>query len=49
MPRIARIAPKGHVFHILTRGNNRQEVFKDEIDYQKYLEILKRYKEKYQI
>lgn len=48
MPRIARIAPRGHIFHILTRGNNRQDVFRDEIDYQKYLEILERYKEKYQ-
>ena len=48
MPRIARIAPRGHIFHILTRGNNRQKVFGDEIDYQKYLEILHRYKEKHQ-
>jgi len=48
MPRIARIAPRDHIFHILTRGNNRQEVFRDEIDYQKYLEVLNRYKEKYQ-
>jgi putative transposase len=48
MPRIARIAPRDHIFHILTRGNNRQDVFRDEIDYQKYLEILNRYKGKYQ-
>jgi putative transposase len=48
MPRIDRIAPRDHVFHILTRGNNRQDVFRDEIDYEKYFEILKRYKEKYQ-
>jgi putative transposase len=47
MPRIARIAPRGHIFHILTRGNNRQNVFRDEIDYQKYLEILDNYKKKY--
>jgi putative transposase len=47
MPRIARIAPRGHVFHILTRGNNRQDVFRDEIDYQKYFGILDRYKDKY--
>jgi putative transposase len=48
MPRKARIAPPEHVFHILSRGNNRQDVFKDEIDYQKYIEILDRYKEKNQ-
>jgi putative transposase len=47
MPRAARIAPRDHIFHILTRGNNRQDVFRDEIDYQKYLEILDRYKKKY--
>lgn len=48
MSRIERIAPQDHVFHILTRGNNRQDVFKDEIGYEKYFEILNRYKEKYQ-
>ena len=44
---MARIAPRDHIFHILTRGNNRQDVFRDGIDYQKYLEILDRYKEKH--
>jgi len=48
MPKTARIAPRDHVFHILTRGNNRQEIFKDEFDHQKYFEILDRYKERYQ-
>ena len=47
MPRTARIAPKEYVYHILTRGNNRQEVFKDEKDYKKYIEILQRYKDRY--
>lgn len=47
MPRTARIAPREHVYHILTRGNNRQDVFKDEKDYKRYIEILKKYKEKY--
>ena len=47
MPRTARIAPEENVYHILTRGNNRQDVFKDEKDYERYREILKRYKEKY--
>lgn len=48
MPRTARIAPHNHVFHILTRGNDRRDVFKDETDHQKYIEILNRYKERYQ-
>lgn len=47
MPRIARIAPKEYVYHVLTRGNNRQDVFKEKKDYEKYLAILQRYKEKY--
>jgi len=47
MPRTARIAPKEFVYHILTRGNNRQTIFKDEEDYQKYIDILQKYKEKY--
>ncbi|MCM8829539.1 MAG: transposase [Candidatus Omnitrophica bacterium] len=47
MPRIARIAPKEYVYHVLTRGNNRQDVFKDERDYKRYIEILNKYKERY--
>ncbi|MBM4146541.1 MAG: transposase [Nitrospira sp.] len=47
MPRTARVAPNEYVYHILTRGNNRQAVFKDNQDYKKYIEILQRYKEKY--
>jgi len=47
MPRTARIAPKEFVYHVLTRGNNKQAIFKDENDYLKYIEILKKYKEKY--
>ena len=47
MPRTARVAPSRHVYHVLTRGNNREVVFKDEEDFRKYLELLLRYKEKY--
>lgn len=47
MPRIARIAPQEYIYHVLTRGNNRQDVFKEKKDYEKYLEILQRYKDKY--
>jgi len=47
MPRQARIAPKECIYHVLTRGNNRQDVFKDNKDYQKYIEILQRYKKRY--
>ncbi|HRR40334.1 MAG TPA: transposase, partial [Syntrophales bacterium] len=47
MPRTARIAPKEFVYHVLTRGNNKQAIFKDEEDFLKYIDILKRYKERY--
>jgi putative transposase len=48
MPRTARIAPKEYVYHVLTRGNNKQHIFKNEDDFIKFIEILKKYKEKYQ-
>ena len=48
MPRTARVTPREHVYHVLTRGNNRQDVFEDEEDFRKYLELLLRYKEKCQ-
>jgi putative transposase len=48
MPRTARIAPAECVYHVLTRGNNREAVFRDERDFKKYLDLLSRYKEKFQ-
>ncbi len=47
MPRTARVAPKEYVYHVMTRGNNRQAVFKDEEDFSRYLGILQQYREKY--
>ncbi len=47
MPRSARIAPKDFVYHVLTRGNNKQDVFKDEEDFGKYIKILWKYKNQY--
>jgi putative transposase len=47
MPRTARVAPKKHAYHVLTRGNNRQDVFEDEEDFKKYLALLFHYKEKF--
>ncbi|MEN6319835.1 MAG: hypothetical protein ABFD82_13910 [Syntrophaceae bacterium] len=46
MLRTAKIAPKEFVYHILTRGNNRLDIFQDAEDYQKYINILEKYKEK---
>ncbi len=45
MPRRARIYTEEGVFHILTRGNNKQLVFRDEMDFLSYKKILKQLKE----
>jgi len=45
MPRIFRILPEEGVLHLLTRGNNRQQIFKDDVDYKVYLKFLKVYKQ----
>lgn len=35
------------VYHIISRGNNREWVFNEREDFEKYLEICRRYKEKF--
>ncbi len=47
MPRPTRISLAGLVYHIINRGNNRQDVFKDEEDFLTYIKAIKRFKEKY--
>jgi len=37
MPRTARVALKGHVYHVLIRGINLQDIFEDGEDFRKYL------------
>ncbi|MBI5075257.1 MAG: transposase [Nitrospirae bacterium] len=44
MARKPRIEFEGAFYHIITRGNQRQKIFKDTLDRIKYLEILARYK-----
>lgn len=48
MPRKPRIEFEGAFYHVIVRGNQRQKIFKDEDDFLKYLEILGRYKGRYQ-
>lgn len=45
MPQISRILPEEGVLHILTRGNNRQQVFHEDKDYRVYLGCIKQYKQ----
>jgi putative transposase len=40
MPRTARVAPGGYVFHVLNRGNNRQTIFEADGDYLAFLRVL---------
>ena len=47
MPRTARILLKGVCYHIINRGNQKQTIFLDNIDCEKYLDILRHYKRKY--
>ncbi len=47
MARKPRIEYEGAFYHVITRGNQRQKIFRDEKDYRKYLEILSRYKDQY--
>ena len=41
MPRVSRIYIEEGIFHILTRGNNRQYVFKEKADFAVYRKIIK--------
>ena len=45
MPRIARIIGVGYPHHIIQRGNNREKVFLDRRDYERYLSFLSKYSE----
>ncbi len=47
MPRIARLTLDNAYYHIMTRGNQKQKTFIEEVDFMKYLDLLKHYKKKY--
>jgi len=47
MARKPRIEFEGAFYHVITRGNQRQQVFKDKDDYHRYLKILSDYKIRY--
>jgi putative transposase len=49
MPREARTKSKTGIYHIIWRGANRQEIFHDDTDWIQFLDILKKYKIKYQL
>ena len=47
MPRPSRVEFEGALYHVITRGNNRRLIFKDEEDYRKFLSLLEREKQKH--
>lgn len=47
MARKPRIEFEGAFYHVITRGNQRQRIFKDRKDFLKYLEVLSHYKLRY--
>jgi putative transposase len=47
MPRVARFIIDDAIFHILNRGNGRQEIFHQPEDFEYFLFILAYYKAKY--
>ena len=44
MPRAARKKSKSGIYHVILRGINKQRIFEEEEDYQKFLEVLREYK-----
>lgn len=48
MPRPNRIHSYTNVYHIIMRGNNKQKIFLENKDFERFLRILKKYKMKYE-
>lgn len=49
MPRVRREKCPNSIYHVIVRGNNREDIFKDYADRIAYLKRLKRYKEKFKV
>lgn len=49
MPRIARRLCDGFNYHVLNRGNGKQEVFHKDLDYKNFIELMKETKDRYAI
>jgi len=47
MPRGARLFLHNVCYHIINRGNQKERIFLDNTDFEKYLQILKHYKRQY--
>ena len=47
MPRTARVFIENACYHIISRGNQQQAVFKEAADYEYYLRLIHKYKLEY--
>lgn len=47
MPRGTRITVENVYYHIINRGNQKQKIFLEDPDFEKYLQLMKHYKRKY--
>ncbi len=47
MARKPRIHFPGTLYHVIARGNRRQRIFREDSDYELYLQFLEEYKERY--
>jgi len=49
MPRIARGLVDGFVYHLINRGNGKQEVFHEDQDYETFIDLMEEAKERYSV
>jgi len=49
MPRRSRFAVDDGIYHVLSRGNNRQYIFKEDADFIEIKKLIRDYKQKYQL
>lgn len=49
MPRVRREKCSNSIYHVIVRGNNREDLFRDYMDREVYLKRVKHYKEKFQM
>jgi len=47
MPRQARLIVNKACYHVMTRGNQKQVIFRENADYKKYLSFINKYRERY--
>ena len=49
MPRTKRLVSDDTVFHIVQRGNNKQTIFREDEDFEKFLSIIRKYITKFKV